>query len=159
MTTQKLSNFFMGCFALLWILGPLTQLLFLVNPTLHLKLGLSEHITLEPEFGWFRADETAIAAADQTYLFTGLVFMIASAQRKTWCIPLGFYTCAAWSFILLVAIFRWPLLEAAGFGVLGNGQVAFYYIYALAYVLFGWYGMFYLWNNRRIYDSYEQIRS
>jgi len=149
---NQLSHIFIGIFTLLLIMGPLTQLLFIINQPLHVKLGLSEYIILQPEYGWFKADEMAIAWADMTYLMTGVAFIIGAFLRKPWSIPCGFYTSAAWSFILLMARFRWPLLEANGFGVLGADQVNFFYGYAYLYILFGWFGMYYLWKNRRIYD-------
>lgn len=151
---SSLGNAFLGAFCLFLVLGPATQLLFLINTPLHIKLGLSEKTVLDPELGWFLADETAIAWADQTYLVAGVAFVVGALRRQSWCIPLGFYTCAAASFILLVARIRWPLLEANGFGVLTDAeQKSFFYMYSYAYILWGWYGMYYLWSNRAVYDD------
>ena len=74
-------------------------------------------------------------------------------MRRSWAIPFGFYTLAAWSFILLLARIRWPLLEANGFDVVSGDQELLFYSYATVYVLFGWFGMVYLWMNRDIYNG------
>jgi hypothetical protein len=148
---QQLSPFFLATFVLLWVLGPLTQLLQIVNLDLHVAWGLSEAIILEPEFGWFRADELAIAWADMTYLLAGAVFVVGAFLRRSWAIPFGFYTCATWSFILLLARIRWPLLEAAGFDVVTGGQQRLFYVFATIYIVFGWFGMVYLWRRRDLY--------
>ena len=148
---QQLSILFIGMFIFLWLLGPLTQLLQIINLPLHVEWGLSEAIILEPEFGWFRSDELAIAWADMSYLITGLIFIVGAFLRKPWSIPFGFYTLATWSFILLMCRIRWPLLETNGFDVISGDQEFLFYTYAVIYILFGWFGMFYLWNKRHIY--------
>lgn len=150
---KQLSYWFLGVFVFLWILGPLTQLLQIVNLPLHIEWGLSEAVILEPEYGWFRADELAIAWADMTYLVTGAVFVIGAFMRKGWCIPFGFYTSAVWSFILLLVRIRWSLLESGGFDVVSADQEPAYYVYSYCFVLFGWFGMVYLWKKRNIYDK------
>ena len=150
---SRLSRIFIGLFVFFMIMGPGTQMLQIINLPLHVELGLSENIILQPEFGWFRADELAIAWADMSYLLSGIIFLVGVYLRKPWCIPFGFYTSAAWSFILLMARIRWHLLEANGFGVLAEDQQTAYYIFAYAFVLFGWYGMYYLWHNRTVYDG------
>ena len=149
---KQLSFWFVGFFIFLWILGPLTQLLQIVNLPLHVEWGLSEAIILEPGFGWFRADELAIAWADMTYLASGVVFVVGVFLRRSWAIPFGFYTSAVWSFILLMARIRWSLLETYGFDVVGADQESYFYGYAYLYILFGWFGMIYLWKNRHIYE-------
>ena len=152
-TKNQLSYAFIGLFIFLLLMGPFTQLLQIISLPLHVKWGLSERIILQPEYSWFRSDELAIAWADMTYLVAGIAFVIGAFLRKSWCIPLGFYTSAAWSFIMLLARIRWSLLEANGFNVVEGEQALVFYIYAYVYILFGWYGMYYLWKNRRIYDS------
>jgi hypothetical protein len=156
MTTKNhLSYIFIGIFIFLWFMGPFTQLIQIISLPLHVEWGLSEHKILEPEYGWFKADELAIAWADMTYLVAGVIFVVGAFMRKPWCIPFGFYTSAVWSFILLLARIRWPLLEANGFGVLAEDQRLLFYFFAYAYIIFGWYGMYYLWRNRKIYDKIE----
>jgi len=107
---------------------------------------------LEPGFEWFKADELAIAWADMTYLIAGLIFIIGTLMRRSWSIIFGLYTNAAWSFILLLVLIRWQILETNGFDVISPDQKLTYYPYAAIYVLFGWFGMYYLWRNRKIYD-------
>lgn len=150
---QQLSYLFIGAFILLWIIGPLTQLLQIISLPLHVKWGLSERVVLDPAFGWFRADELAIAWADMTYLVAGIVFIVGAFMRRSWAIPFGFYTSATWSFILLIARIRWPLLEAHGFDVMAADQETLYYVYAYVFVLFGWFAMVYLWKKRKIYEG------
>lgn len=149
---HQLIYLFFGAFLILLILGPITQLLFIVNMPLHVSWGLSEPIVLEPAYGWFKADELAIAWADMTYLAAGVVFLIGSVKRRTWAIPFGFYTSACWAFIMLLARIRWPLLEANGFDVVSGEQETAFYIYAYVYILFGLFGMVYLWRHRNIYE-------
>ena len=151
-TNRQLSRVFIGLFIILWFLGPMTQLIQIINLPLHIDLGLSERLILDPEFGWFRADELAIAWADMTYLVAGIVFVIGVFLRRSWSLAFGFYTLATWSFILLIALIRWSLLDAGGYQVLGKGQEALYRIYAVVYVIFGWFGMVYLWRRRHIFD-------
>lgn len=150
--SQQLSYVFIGTFIFLWIMGPLTQLIQIINLPLHVEWGLSEHIILDPEFGWFRADELAIACADMTYLVSGIVFVVGVFLRRSWSLPFGFYTMASMSFILLVALFRWTFLLGGGYDVISGDQRIVFYVYAVIYVIFGWFGMVYLWRNRRIYD-------
>ena len=154
---RQLSYLFLGAFIVLWFLGPFTQLIQIINLPLHVQWGLSERIILEPEFGWFKADELAIAWADMTYLITGVIFIIGAFMRRSWSIFFGLYTNAAWSFILLLARIRWSLLEANGFDVLKDDQEFFFYTFSTIYVLFGWFGMYYLWKNRKIFDQTDKV--
>lgn len=149
---KKLSNVFVGLFIFLWIMGPLTQLLQIINLPLHVELGLSEKIILQPEFGWLKSDELAIAWADMTYLIAGIIFVIGSFLRKPWSVPFGLYTSAIWFFIMLLARVRWSLLEMNGFGVLKSDQMMSFYTYSYIYIIFGLFGMYYLWKNRNIYN-------
>jgi len=149
---QQLSYLFIGMFIFLWLFGPLTQLIQIISLPLHVEWGLSESIILESEFGWFKSDELAIAWADMTYLVAGAIFIIGVFIRRSWSIPFGFYTSATWSFILLMTRIRWSLLEAGGFDVVSGDQQLVFYLYATVYILFGWFGMIYLWRHRHIYD-------
>ena len=69
---RQLNYLFIGIFIVLWIMGPLTQLLQIVNLPLHVSWGFSEPLILDPAYGWYRAGELAIAWADMTYLVTGV---------------------------------------------------------------------------------------
>jgi hypothetical protein len=149
---KQLSYVFIGIFILLWFLGPFTQLIQIIDLQLHVKLGLSEPRILAPGYAWFKADELSMAWADMTYLVAGVIFVVGVFMRQPWAIPFGFYTSATWSFILLMARIRWPLLAAHGFDVVAGGQEIVFYTYATIYVLFGWFSMYYLWRNRYIYD-------
>ena len=148
---KQLSYIFIGIFIFLWFMGPITQLIQIISLPLHIEWGLSESTIMQPAMGWFEADELAIAWADMTYLITGVIFIVGVFMRRTWAIPFGFYTVATWSFILLMCRIRWPLLEINGFDVISGDQEIMFYTYATIYILFGWFGMFYLWRNRDIY--------
>ena len=107
---------------------------------------------MDPEFGWYKADELAIAWADMTYFTTGILFVIGAYRRKAWCIPCGFYACGCFLFIMLLARIRWPLLEKSGFSCLEGDQMVAFYLYSYAYMLFGLCGMYYLWSKKNIFD-------
>ena len=70
-----ISIWFLGVFVLIWIAGPVTQMLILAAPKLHHKLGMPEDGALKPEFRWFLLDEKAIAIADMTYFISGGAFI------------------------------------------------------------------------------------
>ena len=72
---MEIDSWFIVVFILLWVAGPLTQLLQLVAPKLHLKLGLTETDAFKPEFKWFLLDERGIAIGDMTYFASGAVFI------------------------------------------------------------------------------------
>ena len=146
----------MGAFVVLWILGPLTQLVQIINLPFHVKMGFSERNIMKPEYGWFRADELSIAWADMTVLLTGIAFFVGARLQKPWCIPCGFYSSSIWFYVMLLALVRWPLLVKNGFGVVADDQKLFYNLYACIYVAFGLYGMVYLWIQRNIFDDDEE---
>ena len=54
-----------------------------------------------------------------------------------------------------MARIRWPLLEAAGYDVIAADQKFIFYAFATVYILFGWFGMVYLWRRRGILTGCE----
>ncbi|MDJ0710091.1 MAG: hypothetical protein QNJ14_06865 [Woeseiaceae bacterium] len=140
------STWFIVVFILFWIAGPLTQLLFLVAPSLHHRLGLTEEDALKPEFKWFLIDEQAIAIADMTYLIAGIVFVWLAFLGSDLALPFGIYMCSCYVFVACLAIPRWLMLERHGLSPLPPQQKAFYLSYMGAYCLFGLYGLFHLWS-------------
>ena len=143
---MQISTGFVVVFVLFWIAGPLTQLLQLVAPGLHHKLGLTEADALKPQFRWFLIDEKAIAIADMTYLLAGIVFFWLALQGSDLALPFGIYTCSCYVFIACLAIPRWLMLEKQGLSPLPPKQKPFYVSFMAAYCLFGLFGLFYLWR-------------
>ena len=68
---MQISLWFIILFSFMLIIGPITQLLQLIAPKLHMKLGLQEAKAFEPEFKWFLLEEKAVAIADMSFLITG----------------------------------------------------------------------------------------
>ncbi len=134
-------------FIVLWVLGPLTQLLQLIAPSLHKKLGLMEARAFEPEFKWFQVEERAIAIADMSFLLSGVVFVIGALGGRAWAIPFGFFTCAIYVYFGLMCLSRWALLGRHGLSPLSPGQLKVYVLYIGVFILFGLFGMIYLWGR------------
>ena len=109
---MEVSVWFIVVFALLWAAGPLTQVLFLVAPKLHHRLGLTEANAFKPEFKWFLLDEKALAIADMTYLVAGIAFVWLAMLDIRLALIFGMYTCACYVYIALISIPRWLLLIA-----------------------------------------------
>ena len=143
---MQIDTWFIILFVFFWAIGPLTQLLFLIAPRLHHKLGLTEQDALKPEFRWFIVDETAIAIADMTYLVAGIAFVWLALLGNDLALPFGIYACSCYVFISCLAIPRWFMLEKQGLSPLPPKQKLFYYSYMTAYCLFGLVGLFYLWR-------------
>jgi hypothetical protein len=151
-TTRQLSLLFLGVYILMWVLGPATQLLFIVNQPLHTSWGLSEPLVREQGFEWLLADEMAIAWADMTYLVAGVVFVVGAFLRRPWSLAFGLYSLAAWFFIMILLLIRWSLLDRHGVPVVQDKQKLVFTIYALIHAGFCLFGMIYLWLRRKTYD-------
>ena len=143
---MRVSTWFIVVFVLMWIAGPLTQLLQLIAPKLHHKLGLTEASALNPEFKWFLLDEKAIAVADMTYLVAGIAFVWLSLLGNHLALIFGLYTCACYVFIASYTIPRWLLLAKHELLPMPRKQLAVYTAYMTLYLLFGLYGLIYLWG-------------
>ena len=127
-------------------LGPVTQLLQLVAPTLHHKLGLTEENALRPEYTWFLLDERAIAIADMTYLIAGGLFIWMSLLGNSMALIFGIYTCSCYVFVSVLVISRWMLLSRFELNPSSGRQLVVYVCYMLFYLVFGLVGLFYLWD-------------
>lgn len=143
---MRVDTWFLVLFALLLIAGPVTQLLQLIAPNLHHKLGLTEAKAIQPEFEWFLLDERAIAIADLTYLTAGIAFVWLALAGNHSALIFGIYTCACCVFISVLAISRWLLLEKHALSPLSRTQLPFYFVYMGIYLLFGLFGLVYLWG-------------
>ena len=143
---MQVSTWFMVLFVLSWLAAPVTQLLFLVAPKLHHKLGMTEDNAFKPEFRWFLLDEKAIAAADMTYLISGAAFIGLALLGNQTALIFGLYSCACYVYIALLAISRWRLFGKHQLSPIAPGQLPIYMTYMILFLLFGLYGLFYLWG-------------
>lgn len=141
-----MSTWFIVVFVIMWIAAPVTQLLFLVAPALHHKLGMTEENALKPEFRWFLLDEKAIAIADITYLVSGGAFIWLALSGDQTALIFGLYSCACYVYVALLAISRWLLFGKNQLSPISKAQVPIYMTYMVLFLLFGLYGLFYLWG-------------
>ena len=57
---MEVSVWFIVVFVIMWAIGPATQVLQLIAPKLHFKLGLMEKAAFEPEFKWFLLEQRGL---------------------------------------------------------------------------------------------------
>ena len=110
----EIDTWFIVVFILLWVAGPVTQLLQLVAPKLHLKLGLTETDAFKPEFKWFLLDEKGIAIGDMTYFASGAVFIWLALVENETALIFGLYSCACYVYIAAFSTSRMLLLTKHG---------------------------------------------
>lgn len=142
---MEVSTWFLLAFVLLWLAGPGTQVVFLVAPRLHHKLGMTEDNALSPEFRWFLLDEKAIAIADMSYLVSGAVFVSLALLGSQAALIFGLYSCACYVYIGLLAISRWLLFGKNELSPVSRRQLPVYVAYMVVFIVFGLYGLHYLW--------------
>lgn len=143
---MEISLWFILLFAFMLILGPFTQLLQLIAPELHKKLGLSEARAFEPEFKWYLLEEKAVAIADMAYLATGLIFIVCAILGKKIALIFGLYTCVCYIYFALIYIPRTLLLTKHNLSPLPANQLVIYLGYVTLFLAFGLFGVFYLWS-------------
>lgn len=143
---MEISPWFIGAFALAWVANPLTQLLQLVAPKLHYKLGMTEADAFKSENKWYLLEERAIAMADMSYLVAGLAFLVLAMMNERSALLFGIYNCACYVYMALISIPRWLLLAKHELGPLKGNQLGAYMAYMIVFLLFGLYGMVYLWG-------------
>lgn len=143
---MEVAVWFVVVFVIMWVAGPLGQVLFLIAPKLHHRLGMTEANALKPEFRWFLLDERAIAYADLTYLVSGIAFIWLAVLGNRTALIFGLYTCACYVYIAALTIPRWLLLTRDGLNPAPREQLAVYIAYMVLYCSFGLYGLFYLWG-------------
>ena len=146
---MEISGWFLVVFVVMWIAGPLTQVLFLVAPRLHHRLGLTEANAFKPEFRWFLLQEKAIAVADMTYLVSGAAFVGLALLDRRSALIFGLYSCACYVYIASMSIPRWLLLGRDDLSPLPARQLPFFLSFMVLFFLFGLYGLFYLWALAR----------
>ena len=118
---MQVSVWFLIVFAFVWVAAPVTQLLFLVAPGLHHKLGMTEDSALSPEFRWFLLDEKAIAIADMTYFVSGGAFILLALLGNPTALVFGLYSCACYVYVAPLAISRWLLFGKNGLSPISKG--------------------------------------
>ena len=135
---------FLVVFILSWLLGPFTQLIMIISPKLHQKMGFMEKKAYLPEFRWYALMHRGTAYADMTFLLSGAMFVIGALLEKSWCIPFGFFTCAVYVYFSLTYIFQTILLTKNELCPISRDQLPAYFLYGGAFFVFGLYGIFYL---------------
>lgn len=143
---MEIGFWFICIFTLTWLLGPVTQVLFLAAPRFHHKIGMTEDKALKPEFKWFLLDEKAIAIADMTHLFAGCAFIWLALIGNKWALLFGLYSCSCYVYIALLAISRWRLFGQNQISPISAAQLPFYMAYMGVFLAFGMYGLVYMWD-------------
>ena len=143
---MEVGAWFFAIFVLAWVAAPVTQVLFLVAPQLHHKLGMTEDRALRPEFRWFLLDEKAIAIADMTYFVSGGAFIWLALSGNPTALIFGLYSCACYVYIAVLAISRWRLFGKNQLSPISRAQLPIYMAYMVLFLIFGLYGLFYLWG-------------
>ena len=146
MEKLEVNAWFLAVFVLIWAAGPLTQVLQLIAPRLHHRLGMTEADAFKPEFKWYLLEERAIAYADLTCLGAGAAFVWLALLGNRAALVFGLYTCACYVYIASISVPRWLLLTKHGLGPLRGGQLAAYISFMALIFLFGLYGLAYLWS-------------
>ena len=141
---MEVNAWFLAVFILVWVACPVTQLIFLIAPKFHHRLGMTEDAALEPEFRWFLLDEKAIAIADMTYLVSGAAFICLALIGNNSAPIFGLYSCACYVYVAVLAVSRWNLFGKNQLSPISRGQLPAYLAYMAVVLAFGLYGLFYL---------------
>jgi len=142
---MQIDIWFIVFFVIMWALGPATQVLQLIAPQLHYKLGLMEKAAFEPEFKWFRLYERGTAYADLTYFFAGIAFVWLAIAGNETALVFGLYTCSVYLFVMTQYLVQLVLLTRQNLHPVSKDQIGFYVVYAGLFIAFGLYRLFYLW--------------
>ncbi len=143
---MEVNTWFLVVFVIAWIAAPVTQVIFLIAPKFHHKLGMTEDGAFKPEFRWFLLDEKAIAIADMTYFLSGAAFIWLALLGKQSALIFGLYSCACYVYIAPLAISRWLLLGKNQLSPISSKQLPVYMGYMVFFLVFGLFGLFYLWG-------------
>jgi hypothetical protein len=143
---MEVSVWFLVVFVLAWVAGPVTQIIFLIAPKLHHKLGMTEGGALKPEFRWYLLDEKAIATADMTHFLSGAAFIWLALLGKQSAVIFGLYSCACYVYVAPLAISRWHLFGKNQLSPISSAQLPIYIAYMAFFLAFGLLGLFYLWG-------------
>ncbi|UCH47874.1 MAG: hypothetical protein JSU95_17800, partial [Betaproteobacteria bacterium] len=132
---MEISTWFVVVFILMWIAGPGTQLLQLVAPKLHHKLGLTEADAFKPEFKWFLLEQKAIAFADMTYLVSGIAFIWLALLGNKTALIFGLYSCACYVYFAATFIPSTLLLTKNNLSPVSGKQLGWYLFYAVLFLV------------------------
>jgi len=143
---MEVSVWFLVVFVLAWVAAPVTQVIFLISPEFHHKLGMTEDGALKPEFRWFLLDEKATAIADMTYFLSGAAFIWLALLGKQSALIFGLFSCACYVYVAPFAISRWLLLGKNQLSPISSKQLPIYIGYMAFFLVFGLFGLFYLWG-------------
>ena len=137
---------FFALFVFFWLLGPGTQVIQLISPKLHHRLGLTEKAALEPKNRWFQLYERGTAYADLTHLTAGIAFMVLALSGSKHGIVFGIYTCSAYVFVMTQFLAQLALLSNENLHPASKEQFVAYGAYAVSFIIFGIFGITYLWR-------------
>jgi len=100
----------------------------------------------KPEFKWFLLEQKAIAIADMTFLVSGIAFVWLALLGNETALLFGLYSCACYVYFASTFIPSTLLLSKHNLSPVSRKQLGGYMVYASLYLLFGLYGLFYLWG-------------
>jgi hypothetical protein len=143
---MDISVWFIVVFVLMWIIGPLSQVLMLVAPKLHARLGLMEADGYKPEFKWFLLEQKSIAYADLLQLASGVGFLVLVLADNPWAAIFGIFSCAIYVYFPAQWLADILLLIKNDMSPVRPAQLRIYLVYMALFVAFGLYGMYYLFD-------------
>ena len=143
---MDISVWFIVVFVIMWIIGPLSQVLMLVAPKLHMRLGLMEADAYKPEFKWFLLEQKSIAYADLTQLASGAIFLVLALVDNAWAPIFGIFSCAIYVYFPAQWLADILLLIKNDMSPVKTAQLRVYLVYMAFFVAFGLYGMYYLFD-------------
>ena len=143
---MDMSVWFLAAFLAMWALDPATQVLQLIAPKLHMRLGFMEKASVEPRFECFRLSEKGIAYADLTLFFAAILFVVLVIAGHEAAILFDLYTCACYVYFGTSYIAQFILLSRNNLHPASKKQTGFYFVYMGFFIAFGLYGLVYLWG-------------
>ena len=143
---MNISVWFIVVFVIMWIIGPLSQVLMLVTPKLHMRLGLMEADAYKPEFKWFLLEQKSIAYADLTQFASGVGFLALAAADNEWAPLFGIFSCSIYVYFPAQWLADILLLIRNDMSPVRATQLRIYLVYMALFVAFGLYGMYYLFD-------------
>ena len=143
---MEISIWFITVFMVMWALGPGTQVVQLVAPEFHKRMGFTEKRAFEPEFLWYRLYERGTAYADLTYFFAGIAFIWLALAGSETALIFGFYTCSVFVFVMTQYLCQLVLLTRESLHPISKEQTVFYFVFGVLFIAFGLFGLYYLWG-------------
>ena len=122
---MDINRWFIIAFFAFWLLGPASQVLQLVAPRLHMKMGFMEKRAFEPEFRWFWLYERGTSIADLTHFVGGILFIWLAFTGNVNAPVFGLYVCSVYVFVMLQYLLQFILLTRESLHPLDKGQFGF----------------------------------